>query len=317
MIRLPIDPMLAMKADSPMDGSSPILRRKDLAFEPKWDGYRMVVEVDGYGDVRLWSRSKRLVTNEYPEIVAEFVGSTPGTVYDGEVVVLDPDRGRFTFNALQNRMRLSMPARLERVRFVAFDLLCYDDVDLMRVPYQNRRAMLAQVGDLFDRAMVSPMSTDGVELWQHVVMNNGEGVIAKPLNSPYRQKERGTWLKLKTLMREQLVIVGWLTGESQGGPTPFGALVVAREVDGRLKYAGKVGTGFTTETEADLMSRLRPLEVQMPPWRAMELKLAISAIAPAQRDMHWVSPELSGWVEFADRSDDGIPRFPAWKGLSY
>jgi DNA ligase D-like protein (predicted ligase) len=337
---LPIAPMLAAKTPSPrgrvteggvemsdLNGASvavhwPVLLRQDLAYEPKWDGNRMMAECHA-GNVRLWARSGRMANDSWPEIAEAFRWSEG--VFDGEVITLDPT-GRHTFNSLQNSGRLSREERQQRVRFVVWDLLEANGEVTMHLPYEDRRRMLedakrAELGpfvpDAANRILLTPMNRDGVALWNVVIDQHLEGVIAKPLRSTYKPGERGTWLKIKTWARAELVIVGWMTGlsETTGTTTAFGNLVVADRKDGQLVYAGKVGTGFNDGNVAELLRELAPLRSEAAPvaWNAgVMTKMRTNT---AGRTLTWVRPELTALVEFADRSNEGIPRFPSYKGL--
>lgn len=321
-MQLPIRPMLAQKVAAPVgplaDGDRfPLLDRNDLAFEPKYDGYRLVVGVTPI-EITLWHRSGRLVTAEYPEIVEALRDAPPG-VYDGEVTV-KPEVGKSAFNAFQNRGRLSLQERRDRVQLILFDVIEYAGDPVYRGPYFGRRQLLEELIDPIAlrvglRVAVSPSVQVGRAMWNAVLETNGEGVIAKPLTSPYRFGERGTWMKLKALQRELFVVVGFTSGISQGGPTEFGALILAEHTPAGLRYAGKSGTGFTASSSDEVVRRLREVAVDVAPWAGVEKKNALAEIAPGERAITWVMPDYVAEVEFSDRSDAGIPRFPAFKSL--
>ena len=318
MIALPINPMLSMKVESPgadelsVDEKFPVLERGDTMYEPKWDGHRLIVSVQG-GKVRVWTRSQRDVTSDWPEIRSMFVGLTADYVFDGELLCLD-EHGRPSIAALGLAGRLSADQRMERIRYAMFDVLEVGGVDLQRKPYVERRANVEQIVPWLPRVMLTPSIGDGRAMWNAIIVAGMEGVIAKPKLSRYLQGERGQWLKLKALQRREFLVIGYTAGEgSRTGA--FGAIVLGeRGVDGEVHYAGKCGTGWNDRSSNALLALMRPFETDEPPLGRAELIRIRQKIGP--RRVTWVRPAISGVVEFAERTADGIPRFPAWKGVS-
>lgn len=338
---LPIAPMLCQKVGAPtgkvrddgveladLKGATvavhwPMLLRQDMAFEPKWDGHRMIVDARSQRVV-LWSRPGPGkpgidITDKYPEVAAAF--ATGQGVYDGEVIVLTP-AGEHKFNALQNIKSLTPDQRQERVRFVMWDVLETGGEDVRGRPYSERRRMLENLyayGSVFPdhrRVILTPSNRDGVALWNVVIERALEGLIAKPLSSTYKLGERGTWSKMKALVRSQMVVVAYTSGLSQEGTvvTPFGALILAEHDGKELRYAGKCGTGFTNTQVDKLLETLAPFEQPTPSVGAgvvVKIKTHV-----AGRRITWVRPAVGVTIEFQERGNDGIPRFPSFKGIA-
>ena len=131
-----------------------------------------------------------------------------------------------------------------------------------------------------------------------------EGIIAKRADSPYRASRSRDWLKLKCHAEQELVIGGFTA--PQGSRTDFGALLVGHHEDGRLEYAGKVGTGFDVATLSELGGRLRKLERDSSPF---------AEVHPVPRGAHWVEPELVAQIGFTEWTRDGRLRHPRYLGL--
>ncbi|HEY9457530.1 MAG TPA: DNA polymerase ligase N-terminal domain-containing protein, partial [Gaiella sp.] len=205
-------------------------------FEPKWDGYRAIVTVDG-GEARLTSRNGKDLTERFREVARNVAKAvrTPSAVLDGEVCALDED-GSTRFEALQ---RGSGPLVL-----MAFDLLEVDGEPVLERPLRERRMLLEELLDPDVRGVrLSPAFEDGDALLAAARAQSLEGVVAKRADAPYRPGRRTPeWQKLKLRAEEDFPIVGYTRGE--GRRAKLGALVLARrEADG-LHWAGNVGSGL-------------------------------------------------------------------------
>lgn len=296
------------------------------AYEIKWDGMRVLAYVDPDADppVRLESSNQRDVTASFPDLAAlEDAACGRAAVFDGEVVALDED-GRPSFGRLQQRMHLTGAAEVARrmvevpVLYEVFDLLHFDGTDTTALPYDDRRRLLTHLLDDAGAARperrcwsLSTAHDDGEALWEAAKMHRLEGVMAKRRASPYEAGKRSAnWRKVKVRWEQELVIGGWLPGEGARAHR-FGALLVgyhdADEPDRPLRYAGRVGTGFT---EAELF-RLGALlderasdtcPFEPPPPR------------PVARVARWVEPDLVAEVAFAEWTSEGILRHPAYQG---
>ncbi len=297
----------------PMLAKAGSLPRGDAgwAYEIKWDGVRAIAYSEP-GRLRFESRNLRDITVSYPELSKlNRALSHHEAVLDGEIVAFD-EQGRPSFGALQHRMHVasdSAARRLARSRpvvYVIFDLLWLDGHSLLRVPYAERRARLAEL-ELEGPSWQVPehVAGGGRGLLEATAAQGLEGVIAKRLDSCYDPGRRsGAWLKVKNTRREDVVIVGWQPGEGRRRDR-IGSLLVAVREDGGLRYAGKVGTGFD-EAELDrLAGLLGPLEREE---RAFGGK-------GIPRDALFVEPRLVAEVEFTEWTKDGVLRHPSYKGL--
>jgi bifunctional non-homologous end joining protein LigD len=288
------------------------------AFEVKWDGVRAVCFSEP-GRLRLVTRNGNDITARYPELHRlNRALSMHRAILDGEVVAFDAD-GRPSFGALQGRMHLTRDAQVRRlakeapVTYMLFDLLWLDGHSLMDLPYAQRRERLAALDLRGDRWQTPEhVIGDGARLLEATREQGIEGVMAKRLDAPYEPGRRsGAWVKVKNTNREELVIGGWLPMRATPprGRERIGALLVGVAEDGGLRFAGRVGTGFT-EAELDrLAERLAPLE------RATSPFTTVPAGVKIPREAIWADPELVCEVEFIEWTREGVLRAPSYKGL--
>jgi bifunctional non-homologous end joining protein LigD len=283
----------------------------DWGFEFKWDGIRAVAYVDG-GRVRLMSRSGEDITPRYPEVHA--MGRALGSrevILDGEVVALD-DKGRPSFEEIQQRMGLTSESQVRRqmkevpVTYMIFDLMWQDGHALLKEPYADRRRKLERLKLAGASWQSPPYENGGGQAMLEASSKAGlEGVMAKKLDSLYEPGRRsGAWVKVKNRNRQELVIGGWLEGEGkrQGHP---GSLLVGYYEDGKFVYAGKVGTGFTDAMLDKLQAQLKPLAVEKSPFD----------VGSPSKTAHFVKPKLVAEFEFVEWTRSGQLRAPSFKGL--
>ena len=302
-------PMLAVAGELP-SGS----QESGWAFEMKWDGVRAVVYVSG-GRARVLTRNDRDVSGSYPELgrMAASLGVRE-VVLDGEIVALDP-AGRPSFGLLQQRMHVTGATRVRElartvpVSYLAFDLLYLDGHLLTGFDYDQRRSLLEALDLAGPRWGVPPaFSGHGAEAVEASLAQGLEGVVAKRRSARYDPGRRSAaWLKVKNIRTQEVVIGGWRPGSGNREGT-IGALLVGVPRDGALVYAGRVGTGFSAATLADLLRRLRRLERATSPFGA-DLPRVDS------RGAVWVTPRLVGEVAFGEWTPDGRLRHPSWRGL--
>jgi bifunctional non-homologous end joining protein LigD len=306
-----VRPMLARLARLPREETG-------WAFEVKWDGVRAIV----YwlpGRMRVESRNGNEITGRYPELRA--LGAALGSreaVLDGEIVAFD-ERGRPSFERLQRRMHVTSESAIRRlardspVVYMIFDLLYLDGRVTMDLPYEERRALLGELG-LEGPAWQTPAHRpegEGAALLRATAELGLEGVVAKRARSPYRPGERsGDWLKVKHSARQELVIGGWLPGKGARAGT-IGALLMGYHEeagrDGRLRYAGRVGTGFDERELARLGEELARRSRPTSPF---------SRTGPGPpRGARFAEPELVAEVELREWTREGLMRAPAYKGL--
>jgi bifunctional non-homologous end joining protein LigD len=278
----------------------------DWVFERKLDGIRAAVRRDA-GEVTLASRSGKSLTSAYPELV-EALEAEPATEFaaDGEIVAFDGSRT--SFERLQGRMGIHDP-RLARMTGIPvflylFDLLEFDGHDLTGLPLRRRKAALRRAFSFHGPVRYTPHRNErGEDLFAAACEKGWEGLIAKRGDSPYVHSRSRDWLKLKCSFEQELVIGGFTA--PQGSRQRFGALLVGYHEDGELRYAGKVGTGFSERTLADLGDRLVALERPDPPLTGPGLP----------RQARWVEPRLVAQIAFGEWTRDGKLRHPRYLGL--
>ncbi|HZU80955.1 MAG TPA: hypothetical protein VE991_13640, partial [Acidimicrobiales bacterium] len=235
-------------------------------------------------------------------------------VLDGEIVALDDD-GRPSFGALQERMHVADAARARRlaertpVHVFLFGVLHLDGTPTMAAPYEERRALLEGLGLHGDHWQTPPwFEGGGPAVLAAAVDQRLEGVVAKRLGSPYQPGRRsGDWVKVKHQRMQEVVIVGFTSGEGRRRGR-LGALLLAVPGDDGLRFAGKVGTGFSDADLDDLGARLKPhVRTDAP---------VVGPIPAAQtRGATWTDPVLVGEVTFGEWTRDGRLRHPSWRGL--
>ena len=299
-------PMLATAGDLPRD-------EERWSFEIKWDGVRALIYSEP-GRLRIEGRRLTDMTERYPELrpLNRQLGSRDA-VLDGEIVAFDDD-GRPSFERLQHRMHLTGESRIKRrakeipVVLAIFDLLYLDGRDLMRLPYEERRARLDELG-LEGPAWRTPAAHpgEGTALRAATEQQGLEGIVAKRLDSPYEPGRRSPrWLKIKDKRRQELVIGGWIPGEGKR-ETTIGALLVGFHTpEGTFRFGGRVGTGFTQKALRELEERLEPLRRRTSPFDG--------GPKPPKGSV-FVEPELVCEVEYTEWTDEMVLRHPAFKGL--
>ena len=303
-----IRPMLATLGSLPSPD-------RGWSYEFKWDGIRAVTYVEG-GRVRALTRNGNDVSEVYPELrgLGQQLGAT-SVVLDGELVAMD-DEGRPSFSRLQNRMQVRGASQVRRaaahtpVSYLIFDVLYLDGRQLVSDTYDERRSALESLDLDGPDSVVTDAFTDAPgEKVLEVARSGGlEGVVAKLRSSRYQPGRRSdAWIKVKLTRTQEVVIGGWTPGKGSRQQT-FGALLMG--VPGRdgLEFVGKVGTGFTSDQQDELLDRLRSLTCESSPF-AGEVPSAHRAGAT------WVRPELVGEVRFTEWTKDGQIRHPAWRGL--
>lgn len=300
----PVAPMLAT-AGQPPSGAG-------WAFEWKWDGVRAIVAA-APGAVRATSRNGRDITTSYPEL-AELTGLvTRPVLLDGELVTLDA-RGRPDFGRLQSRIHVSHPGqdllRLAPVLLYVFDLL-YLDGFLLNEPYVQRRGLLENLRLNHGPIQTPANHTDvAPSVLLDVARQHGlEGIVAKRLDSRYEPGRRArTWIKTPLRQTQEVIIGGWRWGEGRRAHTIGALLLGMYDHDGRLRYVGDVGTGFTERMLHQLLTLLSTRERPTSPfYERVPREHAHGA--------HWVKPELVGEVEYRQWTADGRLRQASWRGL--
>ena len=288
-------------------------------YEVKWDGVRALLWSD-HGHVRIESRTQREITKRYPELRA--LGRALGAhelLLDGELVAFD-EHGRPSFERLQSRMNVEGEAAIRRaaraqpVVYMAFDLLHLDGRSLLELPYEQRRALLERLG-LEGPAWRTPrFHRGGGEALLDATRAQGlEGIVAKRLDARYEPGRRsGAGASCRNRRRQELVIGGWTAGEGRRvGRVGALLLGVHERTGGPLRYAGRVGSGFSEAMLDELERRLEPLRRTRSPFRADPARPG----ARPPRGAHFVAPQLVAEVELTDLTSEGLVRQGVFKGL--
>jgi bifunctional non-homologous end joining protein LigD len=285
------EPQLCTLVDSVPTGTGWI-------HEVKYDGYRVLVAVAG-GKAKVYTRKGLDWTDKFPGI-AEAAATLPvrSALIDGEVVAFK--EGRPDFSTLQDAIANGGPMTL-----FAFDLLELDGEKLDKLPNIQRKEQLRPVIEGVDQRLqfAEHIVGEGEKLFDTMCREGYEGIVCKRADAPYRGKRTQSWLKVKCLKRQEFVIVGWTESDKSRG---FRALLLGVNEDGKLRYAGKVGTGFNVATMNDLRAKLDALARKTP---------TVEAPRAATRGAHWVTPKLVGEIAFTEVTPDGVLRHPSFLGL--
>ncbi len=295
-----IPPQLATLVDTAPSGA-------EWAFEVKYDGYRLEAIVEN-GNVRLLTRRGNDWTPKFLGI-ANRLGKLPVTsaILDGEVVVLD-ESGRSAFSMLQQSLDGSGPDALV---YFAFDLLALNGEDLRTFPLSARRELLERVlrkARATTRGAVrlgQQLEGEGSTLLKAACRIGLEGVIGKRREAPYRSGRGSSWIKVKCGQRQEFVVAGFTP--PQDSRVGIGSLLLAVHERGKLKYAGRVGSGFGEESLRSLLALLVKLERSTSPLSSRPARL------PTQT--RWVAPRLVAEVAFTEWTPDGLLRHPVFQGI--
>ena len=303
-----VRPMKATSADVAPAGD-------EWIHEIKWDGMRILARCAG-GETTMWSGNGLDATTRFPELhgLADALGCD--ALIDGEVVAIDA-AGRPDFGRLQQRMHLSSPAEVRRVAaevpvsYAVFDILWLDGHDLCALPWEQRRGLLEQLVDPTASWRVPPYDTDGPGLLEIADAQGLEGIVSKRLDSTYAPGKRTTsWRKVKVRRHQEFVVGGWWPGE-KGRAGRLGSLIVGvhdpATPGNPLRFAGKVGTGFTSAVLTDYEALLAGLATDDCPFDPAPP----SAIG---RHAHWVRPEVVVEVAFGEWTSEGVLRHPSHLG---
>jgi bifunctional non-homologous end joining protein LigD len=290
-----VAPQLATLVTAPPPGDA-------WLHEMKFDGYRIVCRLAGRR-ATLWSRNARDWTARFPEIAAA-AACLPvrEALLDGEIAVLLPN-GTTSFQALQNALSGDEQGRLV---YFLFDLLHLDGQDLAGATLETRKAALEKLVPARDGPLrySSHVVGQGEAFFKRACRLSLEGIVSKRRDQPYEPGRGHSWLKVKCV-REQEFVVGGFT-EPKGTRVGLGALLLG-VYDGKdLVYAGKVGTGFTGASVAQLRERLDRIRVPDSPFRLRP---------PGAAAARWVKPELVAEIAFTEWTGDGRLRHPSFKGL--
>ena len=298
-------PMLASS------GTTADLADKDWQFELKWDGVRALIVGDA-GKIRLISRNGKDMSATYPELTDRACWPEQDFTADGEIVAVGPS-GRPDFGLLQGRMKLTTPDDVAKsrastpVRLMLFDLLSDGGEDLRRLPLSDRRARLEK----FFRPSACPVELSGLIGGdvRHILESVGElgleGVMAKRTDGRYVGQRSRSWLKLKFERTQEVVVGGWRPGKGEREHS-VGSLLLGIPEGAKLRYVGRVGSGFSTRELKELRQQLDAMPRKTSPFD--EVPAADAA------DAHWVRAKLVGEVSYGEWTGSGKLRHPVWRG---
>ncbi|HXG36410.1 MAG TPA: non-homologous end-joining DNA ligase, partial [Dehalococcoidia bacterium] len=314
-----LEPMLASLVEQPFS-------HERWLFEPKLDGVRALAFCDWSqpekGQIRLLSRRGLDVTAQYPSLVEDLRGQPAHSgsrvrqaILDGEIVTLD-EHGIPSFERLQPRLNLTRAAYIREaerkipVFYYVFDILYLDGYDLISVPLDERKRVLAQSFVPSERThLVHSFEEDGLVAYEAAQELGLEGLLAKKRDSIYEPGKRSrNWLKVKATRSDDFVIGGYKKGQGSRAKT-FGSLLLGYyDEEDRLVYCGHVGSGFRDRDLADLLPQLDRL-------KAKECPFSVPPPKAEAKDASWVRPELVAEVKFASWTEDGRLRAPVFLAL--
>ena len=286
-----------------------------FAFEYKWDGVRALCSYDGRGKLKLASRNRRDITSHYPELIS--LGKALGrkaALLDGEIVALD-EQGKPSFGRLQERMHVQHPraSLVEQtpVWYVLFDVLWLRGKWLLDQPYTRRRELLESLTLRGPFWHVTPAHVgEGTAMLQAAEEQGMEGLVAKRLDSTYEPGRRSPlWRKIKLVHRQEFVLGGWIAQE--GNDQRVGSLLIGYyDCDGRLLFAGGVGTGFTDAEHQKLVPLLN---------RHMRSRSPFAGPVPrtAKGLARFLNPVLVAEIEYRRWPEGGSVQQGAYKGLRF
>jgi bifunctional non-homologous end joining protein LigD len=288
--------------------SEQVPRGEAWLHEIKFDGYRLVAHLE-QGKVRLLTRNGHDWTSRF-RAQARQLAALPArqAILDGELVALDAS-GASSFRELQEAISRKQTGRLA---YQLFDLLYLDGYDLSAVPLLERKGALAQLlqaagaGETSLLRYSDHLRGRGPEALEQACALGLEGIISKRAGAPYRSGRSKLWLKGKCTRHEKFVVGGYTP--PAGARSGFGALLLGNLRRGRLEYAGRVGTGFSSRQLEELHALLQEMEVEQSPFLP-------SPSLPTARGVHWVRPRLVIDVEYAERTRDGLLRQPSFRGV--
>jgi len=290
-----ISPMLAEITTQTFDD-------QNWVFENKYDGYRTIAVINP-DQVNLYSRNHLSFNKSFGSIVQELKKIEHIAVLDGEAVILN-NTGHSDFQLLQNHLKSGGGT----LTYFVFDILNLDGNDTRNLTLLERKELLKMLLAKYSFQNIfysEHIIGKGKAYFEQAVKNQQEGIMAKKSDSPYRSGRRSSdWLKIKIVMTEEAIIAG--ITEPRGTRNFFGALLLARYEDGKLKFIGKCGTGFDEKTLKDLYSKFEPEFTNSSPFTD-KINLPDK--------IQWLRPKYVCQVKFAEWTQDDHLRHPVYLGL--
>jgi DNA ligase D-like protein (predicted ligase) len=299
-----IPPQLSQPVERPPAGPQ-------WMHEIKLDGFRVAARIDN-GHVKLLTRTGLDWSEKYPSAIAAFACLKAKTAYlDGELCGVD-DLGLPSFAHTQ---AATDGERGVRLVYYAFDLLHLDGRNVSALPLIERKALLEPlIADMLGVQFNSHETGDGELILKHAGKLGFEGVVSKTIGAPYAPGNRGLWRKAKWLNRQEFVVVGW--SDPEGSRPHLGALLLGYYADeGKLIYAGRVGTGMADKVLADLRGRLEPLARAKPPLTVLPPRKTRFGSPLVLSRVHWVEPKLVAEITYLTWTADNLLRHTVYVGL--
>jgi len=299
-----ISPMLATLVDKPFD-------QPGWVYEIKWDGYRSVIYLHN-GEVEMRSRNDKSFNEKFYAVYNALQKFKINAVLDGEIIVIN-DKGISNFGNLQN---WRSEADGELILYL-FDILWLDGYSLLNLPLTKRKEILkAVVPDVGIIRISESFEADATEFFEVAKKLNLEGIVAKKADSTYTAGKRTKdWLKIKTGKRQEVIIGGFTNNE--GSNKRFSALLVGVHENGKLKYTGKIGTGFSDKLQEEMVQQFKPLiTAKMPFDDEPDInKPSRFRPNPPKAIATWLKPKLVCEVSYAEITLDGVMRHPSFEGM--
>ncbi len=313
---LPADRMKKLVAMPEPEWEDPMLATltHDYFSDPGWvfgrklDGVRCITYRKGK-DIRLMSRTHNEMSASFPEVRDAFEALPEGDyIMDGEVVAFRDSET--DFQMLQPRMGLIYPEDARKtgipVFYYLFDILYFGGYDLTQLPLVSRKEVLSRALSYKDPLRyLEDRRGDGLAYFKEACSKGWEGLIAKRADGPYIHGRSEDWLKFKCINQQEFVIGGWT--EPKGKRIEFGALLLGYYDHGKLRYAGKVGTGFNDQVLVELKKKLDPL--------ARDTSSFDEQVR--ENGVQWVEPKLVAEIGFENWTREGRLRQPRYRGLRY
>ncbi len=300
-LRTAIEPMLASSVNEPPASG-------DLLYEVKWDGIRALIAVDE-GQVTIRTRNKMDITSRFPELlIPDEAFSATSALFDAEIVCLD-ESGKPIFKNVIHRMQQTNSGAIERAKTkypcvcYVFDCLYLDGRPIINEPLVRRRQWLTDAIKRGTPYRVSEVVDDGKALFHAASTVGLEGIMAKERNSVYQPGKRTEqWLKIKTRQTTDCIIIGYTKGKGNR-EAGFGALHLAQSAGEKLRYIGKVGTGFDNKLMKEIFAELKSLKKTKRPVEERPLDDSSST---------YVEPKLICEVQYASWTKDEMLREPVF-----
>ncbi|MGZ5243900.1 MAG: non-homologous end-joining DNA ligase [Bacteroidia bacterium] len=274
-------------------------------YEPKLDGVRAFCYKAG-NEIEFINRRERNITARYPELNFPELINTKSCILDGEIIVYN-EKGNPDFHLLMRRDQSSNPMLIKIMSedlpatYAVFDICMKDGKDLTDLPLYERKAILENLINESPRLQIMHYTDDGLGLWSFIMNRHLEGVVAKKENSTYEAGKRsGSWMKIKNFKTQDCIIVGFSQEKRV-----ISALALAAYQNGKLRFLGKVGTGFKQSFLHELYDQLKGITIDKPDFR----------VPSHYKGINWVQPKLACEVQYLEFGSDGMLRSPSFQRL--